>query len=143
MKTSRTVEEVVDHGNTILIKDLRINSEDAFKGDTYDLQIINTLDGRLYLNFNHTGEPQIEQAYTIIIREGGVYFSRRKLRTTHDHDDNESLQIRVDEKDPTLRRSYIGEDLTEHVKQLLWMNSFPHTGTSRRFIAIPFGARIE
>lgn len=99
-------------------------------GKEYNLDVFNGRrvgegDESLHLDFN-------DGDYKITIDKNGISFRRHVYRPDHDHDDNESLQVGVDD-------SKIGV-----IKgRMIWRKRFPYQNDGHDFFYIPFGSRKE
>lgn len=138
LKIRRLVEEVTDFPERrLLLEGIVIN------GEHYDLGIINE-GNRLSLEFymGGTGKSvnlanrsssdfsiQILEDYIGDPSQTVVTFNRHMYRPYHDHDDDESLQVGLDD-------SVMG--VTKGA--LVWRKDFPHRGRGYGFFSVPFGA---
>ena len=122
MECVQTIEKIIE-GDSLTLKKLKIGDKE------YSL-VLGNKDGRLSLGFNE-GEPDKNGSdYQIIIEEEGIRFARYARRPNHDHSDEETLQIVVDEtKDTGLKNGTIR-----------WRSRFPYQNEGYRFYYIPFGA---
>ena len=119
-----TVEQVVEsEAGKLHLEGIKI------AGKEYTLDIHNQFskDGeeRLDLSFND-GE------YTLIIDKEGIRFSRMCYRPDHDHDDNQSLLVGIDDKVRGVKKG-----------EKIWLSRFPYQGEGRDFFRIEFGAVRE
>lgn len=113
----RTVEQVIEFPErTVNLENLSIAGAD------YSLKITNK-DGRLFLSFN-------EGDYDIIIDKDGIRFKRIVYRPSHDHNDEESFQVGVDENVLGVKKG-----------ELKWLSRFPYNCEGRDFFKIDFGAK--
>jgi hypothetical protein len=96
MKTYRRTEEVIDHGEKIVIQDVDID------GVLYDLAICNFRQGlgiSFYLADARSWGEHDSAPYSICIIDGSVRIGRHCSRPGHDHDDNQDLLILKEKKD--------------------------------------------
>lgn len=139
MKTTRQLTETIEHGNEIVIQDLKINNflSEEFPSAEYELKIQNS-DGRLLLEFYHKEKERSRPCgvFSIHIREGKMYFHRHLYRPNHDHDDHLSLVFKEEPKTqgkgmfaPRLPREEILP------KELMWTSSSVHYDE----FYVPFG----
>lgn len=95
-------------------------------GKEYTLDIHNHCskkgEERLDLDFN-------DGDYTLIIEKEGIRFSRTAYRRNHDHNDNQSLLVGIDDKVMGVK-----------VGETLWYSRFPYKGEGRDFFRVEFGA---
>jgi len=126
MKTRRTIEEIIEHGDSINPEGLKIN------GENFNLSIRNIAQkykGRLDLDFNNPKNSNCE--YSIVVDKEGVRFERYVYKPNHDHGDVESLQIVVDP-----------EKVSGNFKKgdLRGSSRFPHRNEGYNHFYIPFGS---
>jgi hypothetical protein len=113
----RTIEQSFEFPNGLLnLENLSIAGKD------YSLAIANK-NGRLSLDFN-------EGEYQIIIDKQGITFRRTEFRPNHDHNDQESLQVGVNDAIPGVKKG-----------EIKWLSRFPYPGEGRDFFRVEFGPR--
>ncbi|MBS3075231.1 hypothetical protein J4429_02105 [Candidatus Pacearchaeota archaeon] len=119
-----SIEQVVEaENNELHIKGIVI------AGKCYNLDIQNQSlregEERLILNFN-------DGDYRIIIDEKGIRFERTIYRPDHDHNDNQSLQVGVNETVMGVKKG-----------EIQWLSRHPYHGEGRDYFRVDFGAVSE
>ena len=115
METKRIIKEVIQHGNSMEIKDIKIGDEDK------QLLKINNIRGGLTLDLND-GETTM-----VINDKKRAYFSRTLYRPNHDHDDTQYYQKVVD-----------SEKAGKPNNTLEWRTGFPYQGEGWEILYVDF-----